>query len=393
MPNALHTDVAVVGLGAMGAATLYQLAKRGVSCVGIDRFAPPHDLGSSHGETRITRLAVGEGGALAPFVRRSHEIWRELEAATGETLLTQCGALVMAPGGAPSSHHGKPDFVARSIAVAEEFGIAHEAFGGAEVRRRFPHFVAADDVQAYFEPEGGYVAPERCIAAQLGEAFRLGARVVTGAAARAIRQTGAGVEIETADGVVACDRAIVAAGAWAGPLLGAPFDRLLTVKRQVLHWFALEEGVEAPEGSPVFIWMHGAGDADYLYGFPPQPGARSMKVATEQFEASTEANTVERAVSPTESAAMYEAHLRGRLAGVTSRAVKAAACMYVMTPDFNFIIDDHPAMDRVTVVSACSGHGFKHSAGIGFALAERAATGRSKMDLAPFALSRFDGRG
>jgi sarcosine oxidase len=90
---------------------------------------------------------------------------------------------------------------------------------------------------------------------------------------------------------------------------------------------------------------------------------------------------------------MYEAHLRGRLAGVTSRAVKAAACMYVMTPDFNFIIDDHPAMDRVTVVSACSGHGFKHSAGIGFALAERAATGRSKMDLAPFALSRFDGRG
>src|SRR4051812_44841530 len=109
MSDAIHADVAIVGLGAMGASALVELARRGVKAVGIDRFAPPHDFGSSHGETRITRQAVGEGAALAPLVIRSHEIWRALEAETGESLLVACGALIMSNGA--NSHHGKPDFV------------------------------------------------------------------------------------------------------------------------------------------------------------------------------------------------------------------------------------------------------------------------------------------
>ena len=120
-----QANFVVVGLGAMGSAVLYQLAKRGVDVIGIDRFAPPHRMGSSHGETRITRQAVGEGGDYAPLVLSSHRIWRELEADTGEKLLNACGVLVMGPGSGQTSHHGKPDFVLRSIDVAEEFGIAH----------------------------------------------------------------------------------------------------------------------------------------------------------------------------------------------------------------------------------------------------------------------------
>ena len=125
-------DVAVLGLGAMGSAALYQLAKRGAAVIGLDRFAPPHALGSSHGETRITRQAVGEGADYVPFVTASHRIWRELEAETGESLLNACGALVMAPGHGVSSHHGKPDFVGRSISAAEGAGIVHEVLNGAE---------------------------------------------------------------------------------------------------------------------------------------------------------------------------------------------------------------------------------------------------------------------
>src|ERR1700751_1887598 len=110
-----QADFVVVGLGAMGSAVLYQLARRGVDVIGIDRFAPPHRMGASHGETRITRQAGGEGGASAPLVLNSHRIWRELEAETGEKLLNACGVLVMGPGSGRTSHHGKPDFIARSI--------------------------------------------------------------------------------------------------------------------------------------------------------------------------------------------------------------------------------------------------------------------------------------
>jgi sarcosine oxidase len=385
-----RVDVAVLGLGAMGSAVLYQLAKRGASVVGIDRFAPPHALGSSHGETRITRQAVGEGRDYVPFVTASHRIWRELEAATGETLLNACGALVMAPGHGISSHHGKPDFVGRSISAAQAAGIPHEVLDGAEVARRFPQFLnLAGDEKAYYEPGGGYVMPERCLAAQLGCAASAGAEIRTGCAVLSLRQDGAGIRVETAEGEIRADRAVVAAGAWTAPLLGRPFDRLLTVRRQLLHWYALSDTAAYGPRAPVFIWMYGTTDTEYLYGFPPIPGERAIKVATEQYSTSTTADGVERRVDPLESAEMYRLRVENRLAGATPDVVRSAACVYTVTPDRGFIIDRHPEMDRVLVVSACSGHGFKHSAGIGEAIAADWAGEPERIDLAPFALARF----
>ncbi|QIB36264.1 N-methyl-L-tryptophan oxidase [Ancylobacter pratisalsi] len=384
-----RTQLAVVGLGAMGMATLYQLARRGIDVIGIDRFEPPHELGSSHGETRITRQAVGEGRDYVPFVLASHSIWRELEAASGETLLEECGALVIAPGSGVSSHHGKPDFAARSIEMARAFGIAHEVLDGAEARRRFPQLegISSDD-KIYYEPGGGYVRPERCIAVQRDQAQALGARLRLGAEVTSIRQEGDGVHISVGGDEIVADQVVVAAGAWTAPLLGPPFDRLLTVSRQVLHWFRLEDPVPHT-GAPVFIWMHGAGDEDYFYGFPPLPGDDRFKVASEQYRATTTAETLDREVSPAESAEMWQAHVAGRVAGVTAEVAQAAACLYTVTPDNGFIIDRHPQQDRVMVVSACSGHGFKHSAGIGQAVAEAVLGLPSTFDLAPFSLTRF----
>lgn len=383
-------DVAVVGLGAMGSATLYQLAKGGAKVIGLDRFAPPHTLGSSHGESRITRQAVGEGQDYVPLVLASHRIWRDLEAETGDTLLAACGTLVMGPGSGHSFHHGKPDFVGRSIDAARTFGIAHEVLDGTEVGRRFPQFLnLAGDERAYYEPGGGYVLPERCVAAQLRRAVALGAEIRSGCEVRAIAQAGSGIRIETADGPVLAGRAVVSAGAWTAPLLGEPFASLLTVNRQLLHWYALDDAAAYGPDAPVFIWMHGSGDTDYLYGFPPIPGDARIKVATEQYATTTGADSVDRVVAPEESAAMYRAHVAGRMAGVSDRVVQAAACLYTLTPDRGFIIDRHPEMDRVLVVSACSGHGFKHSAGIGEAVAETLVRGRSTVDLTPFSLARF----
>ena len=383
-------DVAVVGLGAMGSAALYQLAKRGARVVGIDRHAPPHNLGSSHGESRITRQGVGEGRDYVPFAVASQRIWRELEAETGLELFVQCGALVMGPGDGLTTHHGMKDFAGRSIDAAERGGVAHEVIDGAEVARRFPMFLGLrGDEKAYYEAEGGYLRPENCITAQLARAKALGAEVLTGTEVLGLAQDGAGVRIETADGTVVADRAVVSAGAWSPPLLGPPFERLLTVSRQLLHWFQLDDMGAYDARSPVYIWMHGSTDRDYFYGFPPFPGDPRVKVAAEQYETITTAEAVDRRVDPSESVGMYRDNVAGRLAGATAKLATAAACLYTVTPDRGFIVDRHPDMDRVLVVSACSGHGFKHSAGLGAAVAQMFVDEQSAVDLAPFALGRF----
>jgi sarcosine oxidase len=386
------TDVVVIGLGAMGAAALYQLARRGVRAVGIDRFAPPHNLGSSHGETRITRQAVGEGAVYAPLVLRSHAIWRELEAATGARLLVACGGVMIGPMHRPSSHHGKPDFLRTTTAVAHQFAIPHEVLTRDELVRRFPQFtaVAADDV-GYYEPGAGFLHPEACIAAQLAEAGRLGARMLLNTRVTGIRHRNDTVLVETTTGPVEAARVIVSAGAWSAALLGPPFDRLLRVTRQVLHWFEPDDPAAFhPARCPVFIRMFGAGDSDYFYGFPIPLGGVGVKVATEQYDDITDPETADRSVDLGEAARMHACHIAGRLAGVTPRALHSEACFYTNTPDSGFLIDAHPAMPRVLVVSACSGHGFKHSAAIGEAAAEHATTGRTTIDLAGFRLDRFD---
>ncbi len=197
------------------------------------------------------------------------------------------------------------------------------------------------------------------------------------------------MRVETSAGTFLAGEVVVSAGAWTAPLLGAPFDRLLDVKRQTLHWYALDETKAYGPDAPVYIWMHGTTDTDYFYGFPPQAGETSVKVATEQYADGTTADAADRTVHPEESAGMYRHHIAGRLAGATPQVVRAAACLYTVTPDRGFIIDRHPGNARILVVSACSGHGFKHSAGIGAAAAEVMTEGRSRVDLRPFSLDRF----
>jgi sarcosine oxidase len=387
----MNADVIVVGLGAMGAATLLALARRGVRALGIDRFHPPHDMGSSHGETRITRLAVGEGAEYAPLVARSHALWRELEAETGERLLLQCGGLVMGRLGVATGHHGKPAFVERTLEVARAAGIPHEALDADEVRRRFPQMRLEGDEIASWEPSAGLVFPERCIAAQLEVAQRLGARMQLGTQVLGIARDGDGVRVDTSAGPVRAARAVLTAGAWVGTLSPA-LARVTTVRRQVLHWYPVTDpAAYAPERFPIFIWMYGPREGDYFYGFPCLEGQAALKVANEQSEVDTTADTVERAVAPEESAAFHARHVAPRLAGIGSAAVRAAACLYTVTPDSGFIVDDLPGVPGAIVASPCSGHGFKHSAGLGEVLAAKACGFGPALDA--FRLSRLAGQG
>jgi len=374
----------------MGAATLYQLAKAGVKAVGIDRFAPPHDQGSSHGDTRITRLAVGEGAAYVPLVRRSHQIWRELEAQSGAALFEQCGVLVMSSSATTASLHGAADFVAQTIELARTYGIAHEILTSSQIRVRFPQFgPIRDGAVGYFEPEGGFVRPEHCIAAQLAAAQALGATLITGMTVSALESAGGVVRIKAGNRTLIADKVIVCAGMWSANLLGEPFSTLLKVCRQKLFWFKLAEPVIFPEMSPSFILVHGPREADSCYGFPPVPGEGSMKIATEHYVPLQSIDALDRTVSAAEVHEMYRTQVAGNIAGVTQELVKARVCTYTVTPDHGFIIDDHPTLSNVTVVSACSGHGFKHSAAIGEAVAQRCLNGTSQIDLSAFSLNRF----
>lgn len=385
-------QVIVVGLGAMGAAVLYQLAARGVRALGVDRHTSPHALGSSHGETRITRCAVGEGETYAPLALASHRIWRELEALTGRTLLVQSGCLIMAPVGGSAVHHGKTDFVARTVASAQAFDIPHEMIDGAEIACRYPGLTGLDGMHGFLEPGGGFVHPERCVEAQLELARARGAETRLGTVS-AVAQAGTGLAAVTIDGEVhEADQVVVAAGSWTARLLGAPFDRLLAVHRQVLHWFPVDDAAAAayaPDRFPTVIWMHGEKAHNYFYAFPALPGTGLLKAATEQYEAHADPDAVDRGVAPREQAAMFDRHLAGRLAGVRPEGARSVTCLYTVTPDSGFIVDRHPAMDRVTVVSACSGHGFKHSAGIGELVARSLEGVGDRAGLAPFALARL----
>ena len=380
-------DVVVVGLGAVGAATLHRLALRGVRAVGIDRYHPPHHFGSTHGETRVTRLAVAEGDEYVPLVRRSHEIWRELEAETGETLLMQVGGLVIGEGeGSPS--HGQAGFLGSTIAVARRHGIAHEVLAAAEIRRRWPQFEVRDAERGYFEPSAGMGFPERAVAVQLRLAQALGAVVRTGETVLSIEPCGSGVAVRTGSGRIEAGRVVLAAGAWLPGLAGGALARVATVQRQVLMWFEADDpALYDPARCPVFIWMHGAGSEDYLYGFPTAPGMQGVKVGSERYGASVDPDAVARAVPEAEWRGQHARHVAGRLRGLSDRLLRAATCLYTVMPDAGFVLDRLHG-GGVIAASACSGHGFKHSPALGERLAAMAVE-ESVEEAEGFGLARF----
>jgi|GEM_PF-80576 len=367
----MSLDVIVVGLGAAGSATLHQLARRGARVLGIDRHHPPHDQGSSHGESRVTRQAIGEGDDYVPLARRSHELWREMEAQTGERLMLTTGGLFIGAPGLGGQHPGKTDFVRRTIEVAARHGIAHEVLTAGETRRRFPQFNPRDDEIAYFEPGAGLLYPERCIAAQLALARRLGADVRTGEVVLNIASDAAGVRVTTDQAVYDAGEVVVAAGAWSAGLLGGAWDRSLRLYRQVMHWFEPSDPAAfAPGRFPVFMWMHGSGAEDWFYGLPVVPGSHGVKVSMERFTApAATPDRIDRTVTGDEALVMHRRHVADRLKDLGETWLRSVACLYTLAPESRFLIGRDPARERTIVVSACSGHGFKHSPAIGEAVA------------------------
>lgn len=385
----LKCDVVVVGLGAMGSAIAHHLARRGARVIGVDRFRPPHAMGSSHGATRITRLAVGEGHEYVPIVKRSHQLWRELESeANTELMQTTGGIIISAPAADSLRFHGRNGFFERTVDAARRAGIEHEMLDADEIERRFPAFLLAGDERAYYEPEAGLLRPEACVAAQLQLALRHGAVLRYDDPVRALRSGPGGVQVQTDTTTIDAGQAVLAAGAYLPGLLGgAQWPRRLAVQRQVLHWFATDRPDLYRSGVlPVFIRLHG-GEGDQCYGFPMADEHPGVKIASEQMALTTTPQDVDRDVGSEESHAMYRLHIAGRLRGLRDELVHATTCLYTSTADGRFVVDRHPELEHVMLVSACSGHGFKHSAGLGEAVAASLLGQTAGFDLSPFRLS------
>ncbi len=375
----------MVGLGAMGSATCFQLAAGGVSVIGIDQYQPPHPYGSTHGDTRVTRLAIGEGPEYAPLVRRSHELWREIEQQTGARLLTQSGGLILA--------HAGGRFLAQTRAVARQYEIAHRDLSGAEVRRRFPMFAIDGETEAYYEPGAGYVRPEAAVRAQLQLARRRGARLRLGERVTGWTASGGRVTVTTDAATYQAEQLVLCAGAWI-PALFPEGDDVFAVHRQLLYWFPIREGYEQLRDMPIFVWELEGERRDFthlvgFYGFPAVDGpAGGVKVATESYERTTTPDGRRPPATQAEIDEMYERFVGPHLPWLGAKPIRTVSCLYTCTRQSRFVIDRHPAHDSVLIVSPCSGHGFKHSAAIGESVAQWVTEGTTEIDLSGFSLSQ-----
>ncbi len=370
-------DVIVVGLGAMGSATVWQLARRGLRVLGLDRFSPPHTLGSTHGESRIIREAYFESPVYVPLVQRAYELWGELEREAGARLLVETGGLMIGP--------GESEIVTGARRSAELHGLAHEVLGGAEVGRRFPALQPPAEWLAVWERRAGVLFPERCVEAHLRGAVAHGAEVRCEETVERWAAEGGGVRVWTNRGEYAAGALVFTAGAWLGqlvPELALP----LRVERQVLCWFAARERAEdfGPERCPIHVWEYLPGR--HFYGLPDVGTGAKLAVHHEGATASPEA--VDRTLGVAEREQM-EGLVRRYLPGLKPEVKSFAVCLYTDTPDQHFLIDRHPEHPQVWLGSPCSGHGFKFASAVGEVLADLAVTGRSRMDVGVFRNREF----
>ncbi len=376
-------DVIVVGLGAMGAAAACDLASRGVRVLGLEQFDIPHALGSSHGASRMIRLAYYEHADYIPLLRRAYELWDDLEAQSGQKIIHRTGGLYMGP---PTS-----EVVDGSLGAARRFGLAHDVLDHGQLAKRFPQFHLPDDYYGLLDHAGGFVLPERAVAAYCDLAMRRGAELHGREPVVEWNDTGTGVTVRTSTATYGADRLIFCGGAWTGKLvrdLGVP----LTVSRQVMAWF-WPRRAKLFEIGRLPVWALDLPDNSFPYGFPIHPdGAPGFKIAFHKQGPTVDPDTVPRTPAPDDEAALRPI-LQQFLPDADGPLLSLRVCLYTNSPDHAFILDRHPHYQNVTLACGFSGHGFKFASVMGQAIADVATTGRSPLPIDFLKLSRFAASG
>ena len=380
-------DVIVAGLGGMGSAAAYQLAARGKRVLGLEKFSPAHDRGSSHGRSRIIRQAYFEDPAYVPLLLRAYELWEQLERETNQDLMTLTGGLMI---GRRAS-----ELVSGSVRSAEEHGLPYELLDAGEIRARFPALSPDPETVALYEKKAGFLRPEETVRAHLDRADSLGAELRFEEPVLSWEAPPAEVRVETPEGSYDAERLVITPGAWAPQLLsdlGLPLE----VERQVMYWFEPKGGLEPflPDRFPIFIWE--PDDGNWFYGFPAQEDERGVKAAFYRAGGvPTSPETIDREVHG-EEIDFVRTYLARYVPGLAGRCLDARVCMYTNTPDLHFVISVHPDHPQVAIACGFSGHGYKFCSVVGEILADLVMDGTTShpIDLfSPARLQRADTRG
>jgi sarcosine oxidase len=366
-------DVIVIGLGGMGSAAAYHLARRGQRVLGLEKFTPAHDRGSSHGGSRIIRQAYFEDPAYVPLLLRAYELWDKLAADSGREVHRLTGGLYIGP----------PDCetVDGSLRAAQAFGLGVDVLDAAELRARFPVFTPRADDIALYEHKAGFARPELAVQAHLDLAEQAGATLQFGEDVQQWTQTRGGVSVTTSRGTYTAGQLVICPGAWAPQLLAA-FAIPITVERQVVYWLDPVGGTAPFEELPIFIEEGPTGEQ--RYGFPAIDGPHGgVKVSYFRKGVVCTPDTIDRVVHGHEIAEM-RAGIGELVPALDGPAVRTATCMYSNTPDQHFVIARHPDRADVTIACGFSGHGFKFVPVVGEILADLATAGATRHPISLF---------
>jgi len=375
----MRYDVIIVGAGAMGSAAAMHLAARGRRVIAFDRFDVPNDQGSSHGLTRIIRIAYYEHPSYVPLLVRAAELWAELERRSGERLFVRTGSI-------DASAPGDPVFEG-SRRSCEMHGLRHDVLTSAELAQRFPAYHLPPDHVAVLQPDGGFLIPEIAVAAHARVAVADGASIRAGERVLSWEERGDGVEVTTERGTYIADQLVLSAGSWMADFVPG-LATLFEPERQVVAWFEIGDSSKfAPGCFPVFNLTVEEGR---YYGFP-EWGTPGFKVGRyHHLGERVHPDSVDRDVHDADIDVLH-AFARRYFPEGAGRALQSSVCLFTNTPDEHFIIDRLPDHERVHVVSACSGHGFKFASVVGEIVADLVTDGESRFELSLFSIGRFLG--
>jgi sarcosine oxidase len=369
-------DAIVLGVGGMGSAAVYHLARRGLRVLGIEQFGIPHDRGSSHGESRIIRLAYWEHPVYVPLVGRAYDLWRDLERVAGEPLLIETGSIDAGP--------AESRMVAGALAACRTNRLEHERLDSVALSRRFPGYRLPAHHVAVFQPNGGILHPERCIVAHVNAARVLGASIHTQEQVIEWMPTDGGARVITDRRRYESAHLVITAGPWLPAVVPALAPQL-QVERQVVLWTQpLRPDLFTRDRFPVFYvdTPHGP-----FYGFPADP-VHGFKIGKYHHRRQpADPDSLDRACSAEDEATLREgvAHY---FPDANGRTLATSACLFTNTRDEHFVIDRLPGHSQVLIAGGFSGHGFKFCSVVGEMLADLVLD-RSRRRLDLFALDRL----
>jgi len=386
----MKSDVIIVGVGGMGASAAYHLSRRGVKVIGLEKYQAAHDQGSSHGETRMIRKAYFEHADYVPLLNRAYQLWQELSQNAGRTLYHETGIFYsLLPNGE----------IAKGIqSSAKLHNLPLQILSDREYAERFErYFIVSPGNKNFFEPLAGYLEVENCTLAHIQQARQLGAKFQFNEAVEDISfLTPTAVEVRTDKNKYSAAKIIFTAGAWTAQILNN-LNLPLQVRRKVLSWYKTDATSAQADGMPCYFFEDSS--AQTFYGFPDVRGTApagigELKCAEHSGGQDCKSpKEVSRIVTSNDTALVNQfvgAHLRP-VANINKNptALRASVCMYTMTPDGHFILDQHPQHANAYLACGFSGHGYKFASVIGECLADLCEKGKAQHSINFLRLKRF----